>query len=283
MLVGKNIAKQYAKAARFSERVNGRIDAVERMMELAQSRTTDQIPEFNGLMFPERKKHPAALIGALAAKDTLNVILPVCPPVPVNAKTFRPSISSEASAGIRAANTLVGAFSERICKKVTALVLVADTETDLEPVMERAGGSEKYLDVCSETSGMIAAELAVGVFVETFSTHFGFNGSELLYHRLQYEAEDNLRSLMRDDEYFAAKIENISQSRAEKHTLILGRPEQSHELAIRYAGQYAALGDYVRRTEDIDAVCNYPTPNNEFYNYQKDSIVPLFESRVEQK
>lgn len=285
MILGKSTSKSYRNAANRLRAKGINIPTrVERCLDLVATLSRTHVAAYEGLVMPLQRGQPGQLLGTLAAKDTLDIVMPVCPPPPIAPHIFKPSITAEAAAGIRAANILVSNFADTVGTRVRPLVLIADTETDLESVMERAGGSEKYLDICGESAVLIEAELPEGAHATTFSRYFnervGLSGG---FHALQYKAEAAIRADMKQDPVFYDHMSKISAERAAKHQKILGRPEQDNELAVRYAAQYTALGDYVRSAADVDAVCNYPTPNSAFYNGADKPPVVVFESRLQRK
>lgn len=284
MRLGKSTIRSYRKAAnqmRHKASTEFLSDPVVKCLDLVEQLSLVEVPAFDGLVMPLMRGQPGHLLELLEAKTNLDLIIPVCSPPPINARNYKPAITPEAAAGIRAANVLAGVFAEAVTIDVRPLLLVADTETDIEPVMQRAGGQEHYLEIASESAGLITYELNAGSRVDTFSNYFNERVVQTGgFHYLQYAAECAVRQAMSSDTSLYMTMNEISKQRNEKHKLILGRPERDHELAIRYAAQYSALGDYVRESVEVDAVCNYPTPNANFYNDPSKTAVAVFESRI---
>lgn len=285
MMLGKSELRGYQAAARHIEtRVGHTNQRVLNCLRLVEQASQSEMPAFEGLVLPLGRKQPTQLLGILLAKDTLDVMLPVCAPAPKSPQSFKPTLTPEAIAGIRTANVLSSVFADTVGVDVRPIVMLANTETDIEPVMDRAGGAERYLEICGETALTIADQLQKPAIATTFSDYFAERSGKIGgFHALQYEAERTVRERMSSDQQYLAKLQNISKLRASKHCLILGRQEHDNELSVRYAAQYTALGDHIRESKELDAVCNYPTPNNSFYNAPDKPVIAVFESRVERR
>lgn len=285
MRVSTGQVRAYRKAAnKYKRGLQKSSEQIDNCALLVERMGKQSIREYEGLYLPSGKKQPESLMGMLATKQLIRVVLPVCPPLPLSPRTFSPELSPEAKAGIRAAKVLSEVFARDLGIEVQPKLLIADTETDLESVMGRAGGPERYLEVCNE-SAVLAEEQLTGVAsATTFSEYFGKETAEQGgFHVAQYTAEAHIRNNMDNEDEVRRKITRVSLERADKHKLILGRKEEGCELAIRYAAQYMALGDYIRDSNAFDMVCNYPTPNNEYYNSPEKTVLPLFESRVQRR
>lgn len=235
------------------------------------------VDALDGLVLPLVGKQPRQLLGLLASLQTMKVLIPACPPTPKDPQTFRPGISPEAAAGIRAARVLATTFSDAVGVEVKPTIMVADTESDIDQVMRRAGGIDAYQQVCTESAELIRAES--GVEVITFTDYF-----EPSFHALQYDAEAQIRQRMVEDPKLRGVVQQMSTSRGDKQRSVLGRLEQDYELTVRYAAQHKVLGDHVRAGVGSTAICNYPSPNIAFYNNMNPNApVAVFESRLEGK
>lgn len=196
----------------------------------------------------------------------LDVVAPVCPDYGRGENFYRSigrGISPEARGAIEAAKVLTSSFSEFITPYIR--IVVADTEDDIDEVMQNtaAGEISIFKEHCEASVQAIASEVQglPHVSVSTFSQMFGSS-----FRELQKTGEEKIREIMETDEKFRAHVTGIANARAARHAQILARPEQAHELTIRYMAQYMSLGEHMRFREEPHMLLNYPTPNRAFYN-----------------
>lgn len=228
------------------------------------------------LLLPTGKGQPAKLARLAIGQGGLQVVAPVCPPTLSRGSNYRPAITPEASAAVRAAHVLVEDFGPTIGVPTEVTILIADTEEDL-PMVVNGMGTERYRQVCADSAGMLASAAPSGVRVSTFSEAFGGE-----FYTLQSANETQVRELASSDSKLTATLARLSAGRLAKHAAILGRPEEGNELAVRYAGQYLTLGQTIRDASGpFNAALNYQTDNIQYYNHPLagSGAVPVFESR----
>lgn len=231
----------------------------------------------DSITIPHLKTEREAL-GRLLAESSLEhgreilCIAPVCPDY-TDSRMLQEGVSREAEAGGRGMKATIKAFT-KAGYKPRGIILIADTEDDLEDVIQRSveGDRAFYKSQCEASVEAVRRQLdkAEGIEVMTFSAFFGST-----FRERQYMYEKAIRQNMGKSSSLRRKIESIGEVRRGRHGNILGREERAYELTIRYAAQYAALGDLVRETPIPTIVLNYETPNRVFINpHRADSVFP---------
>lgn len=223
------------------------------------------------IQLPQQKKERQALSRVLIDSALHNnfrqrVIAPVCPDYGKEEEFYRSmggGVSPEAQAAINAVKILNGVYKDFITPEIT--ILVADTEDDIEEIMQNTSKGERtvYKAKCESSAQAIREECEDidGVEVKTFSQYLGEE-----FRRLQKIGEDRIIEVMSKNESVYNTIASVAEQRIARHSQILARPEQSYELTIRYMAQYMALGEIARNQEAPTILLNYQTPNRAFYN-----------------
>lgn len=134
----------------------------------------------------------------------------------------------------------------------------------LPETRQRYNSAEEYFDTVEETMGQFTED---GIALTSFRRLFGEN-----YARDQQICEIELNSGQALNSKIRSKFGNIARDRSKKHQQILGRGENNNELAIRYAAQYMVLVESLGKV-GVEAsnliLVNYPTPNIEFFNLNR--------------
>lgn len=234
------------------------------------------------IRLPELKLEIAALPKTLIESrlkygKRQRVIAPVCPDYGKDERFYRSigsGISLEGQGAIKASRVL----SRELIKNgfsADILILVANTETDIPEVMQNtvAGEVALYQSQCEASAQQIREEVGneVGISVATFTE---FMGGE--FHERQNYCMAMMKEIMEVDNVFKKRIEHVAEARYSRHFQILGRQENAHELTIRYAAQYMALGSIVREFPEPTILLNYPTPNRQYFNAHNNVHPQLF-------
>ncbi len=222
-----------------------------------------QLPQYK----KERQALSRVLIDSVLHNDSIHrVIAPVCPDYGKNEEFYRSmggGVSPEAQAAINAAKVLTADYKDFITPEIT--ILVADTEDDIEEIMQNTSKGERtiYKAKCESSAQAIREALVEvdGVEVKTFSQFLGDD-----FRRLQKEGQERITEVMLDNESVYNAVSSVAEQRIARHSQILARPEQSYELTIRYMAQYMALGEIARNQAVPTILLNYQTPNRAFYN-----------------
>lgn len=195
------------------------------------------------------------------------LIAPVCPDYAQDRSSVGGGISAEAKAGVLGMETVITAFKNGGYDP-RGIILVADTEDDIQEVINKSssGNGNFYKSQCLSSVRAISEELKSvdGVEVGTFSSYLGDD-----FRKKQYSYEEIIRELMNKDRSFLRRIEGVGATRRTRHSDILGREEKDYELTVRYAAQYAALGNLLRDIQVPTAALNYATPNRLYFNPQQ--------------
>ena len=207
------------------------------------------------------------MFDAAKASRRLEFFCPVCPDYSKVDYSLSNGISDSAEQCLAHARELSDALAGTNHK---FYILLADTEDDLPSVLRRLtnGNLTDFFSRC-ETSVQKINTTAGNLYPThiqaiRFQEYFGDQ-----FRTQQYAVEINIRKRMQCSPSLRREVEQISEERAAKHALILGRPERDNELTIRYMAQYGALGILLRKHAIGFAktiVMNYETPNNKYYN-----------------
>lgn len=223
------------------------------------------------IQLPQHKKERQAfsrvLIDSVLHNDSRHrIIAPVCPDYGKNEEFYRKmggGISPEAQAAINAAKVLNAEYKDFMTPEIT--ILVADTEDDIEEIMQNTSRGERTVYKAKCESSVQAIQEVVteveGVEVKTFSQYLGED-----FRKLQKLGEDKIMEVMLENDSVYDTVASVAEQRIARHSQILARPEQSYELTIRYMAQYMALGEIARNQEVPTILLNYQTPNRAFYN-----------------
>lgn len=228
-------------------------------------------------LLPEDEKQKDALIEALAMRvggkytEPLEIIAPVCPDYSEDG--IGHGIGREAVGAMKATRMILDIFRNitRDAIKLKIRILIADTEDDIPEIIERSARNDiRFYQNCCRDSAIaidngLNEESRNTTSVHTFSDFLG-----VAFREAQYRFESLIKGMMSGDDRLRHEISDISSRRGKKYHSLLGRPEKSNELTIRYMAQYAALAYLMRKRSPPPLIMNYGTPNLDYLNaFQK--------------
>lgn len=202
----------------------------------------------------------ALILGcACESKEPVRFFAPVCPDYPT-------SITGELGTGILEANIplidishiIAGSLSrEGIAYEMN--FILADTETDIEEIVQRLAGSEDdFLARCQLSVKFLEEKVPAGARVSTFSEFF-----EGRWHEMQYYWEERIKKETAQQENLGYYLKDLASRRTEKFKNQFGRTLSFYEClqtAIRHYAQYMTLGYWMRQYPG-SVLINTDSPN----------------------